>query len=119
MSSQVFIRALKVNCIIGIYPQERVQEQELVIDVVLNCPTLEQAGRSGDLTLSVDYAALAAVLSTFVQERKARLLEELAVELADLILERCPAANAVKLTLMKTQAVPQTAGTGIEFSKTR
>ncbi|MBU3827454.1 MAG: dihydroneopterin aldolase [Candidatus Anaerobiospirillum merdipullorum] len=119
MSSQIFIHGLKVNCIIGIYPHERVNAQELIIDVSLQCPTLEQAGRQGDLSLSLDYAAIAQDISNFVVKRQARLLEELAVELADLILARYPAALAVTLRLTKTQAVPHTVGTGIEFCKTR
>lgn len=113
---KVFVKGLKVNCIIGIYPEERVKEQELVIDLELDCPSLEQAGREKRLELSVDYAALSARVKEYVIARKAELLEELAAGLYDLI-EQEFHTPAVTIRLTKTEAVPGTAGTGIEFCK--
>lgn len=113
---KVFVKGLKLNCIIGIYPEERVKEQELIIDLEVECPTLEQAGREKRLELSVNYAALTERVKEYVTERKAELLEELAVELCDLI-EQEFHSPAVTIRLTKTEAVPGTAGTGIEFCK--
>ncbi len=112
----VFIAGLRFNCIIGILPAEREQEQEIVIDVEADCPGLEQAGREHNLALSVDYAQLSAFIRDYVTTRRAELLEELAVELADLIIERFNTTR-VRLKLAKTQAVPGTAAVGIEFCK--
>lgn len=114
--NKVFISGLRFDCIIGILPQERVQAQEIVIDVEADCPGLEQAGREHNLDCSLDYAALTEVIRDYVTARRAGLLEELAAELADLIMEKFHTPR-VWLRLAKTQAVPGTAAVGIEFCK--
>lgn len=35
---KIFIRGLKVRCIVGILPREREEEQELVLDIVMSHP---------------------------------------------------------------------------------
>lgn len=113
---KVFVNGLKVNCIVGINPEERVKPQDLLIDLTLQYPSLIEAGTSGDLAHSADYAVLSAQVKEFVLHRQAELLETLGSELCDLILKEFhPAAVTVRLT--KTQAVPDTLGTGIEISK--
>lgn len=112
----IFINALKVNCIIGILPNERVQEQELIVDIKME-HSLKEAVESGDLSLSINYAQVATFVEDFIKERKALLLETLAHELCALILKNFK-PKQVTLRLTKTQAVAHTAGVGIEITRT-
>mgnify|MGYP000031497549 CR=1 FL=1 len=113
---KIFIEGLKVECIIGILPYEREHTQTLIIDISLE-HDLTLAGIKHDLSLSIDYAALASRVEAYVIERKAELLEELGVELCDLILKEFK-PQKVTLKLNKPQAVKAATGAGIEVSKT-
>lgn len=112
---KVFIKGLKMKCIIGLYPEERQHEQELIADVIMSCPSLEQAGRCRDLSLSINYAEVSALVRNYTMQRRALLLEELAVELADIIREKFK-ASGVTIRLIKPEAVPGAQGVGIEYS---
>ena len=72
MMDKIFINGLKVSCIIGILPDERVREQPLIMDVVME-HSLKQAGEKGDLNLSINYAMVASFCMNFAKERKAFL----------------------------------------------
>ncbi len=112
---KIFIRELKIPCIIGILPQERLQEQELTVSLTLEL-SLQEPGISHDLKASIDYAALASHVSRYVKERKAELLEELGVELCDLILSTYR-PRRVTISLGKPQALQDAALAGIEISR--
>ena len=98
---KVFVQGLKVMCIVGILPKERITPQPLIID----------------LGLSIDYHALSLRVTEYVIRRKAPLLEELGVELCDLILKEFH-PQRVSVRLVKPQAVENALGAGIEISKT-
>lgn len=112
---KIFIRGLKVRCIVGILPREREEEQELVLDIVMSHP-LDVCAKSGDLSLSINYAAVAEAVTSFVGERKAELLETLGEELCAFILKNFK-PRTVTVTLTKTEAVAHTAGVGIEMTR--
>lgn len=119
--AKIFVSGLKLNCIIGIYPKERVEEQELLVDLTFEVPDakIKETARTGDLACSVNYAEAADKVRTYIVQRKAELLEELSCELCSLLLEAYPVIAAVTVRLTKTQAVPGTDGTGIEFTQMR
>lgn len=112
----VFIKHLKVDCIVGILPHERVTKQELIADIEME-HDLKACAKSGDLSLSINYAETAKLVSDYIQERKAELLETLAEELCELILKSFK-PKSVTLTLAKTAAVPNTEAVGIKISRT-
>lgn len=112
----VFVRGLEVECVVGILPEERTVPQSLVVDLELELD-LTRAGREGDLSLSVDYAALAGRVRSYARARRAGLLEELGYELCTLILkEFSPRRVTVRLT--KPRALEGAAGAGIEITAT-
>ena len=112
---KIFVKGLKVSCIIGILDYERVQEQPLIVDLELE-KDLKEAGTTGNLDKSIDYAHLSNRVKTYIIERKARLLEELRVELCDLILKEYQ-PNKVTVTLNKPKAVADTTAVGVQISK--
>ena len=112
---RIFVNNLKVECIVGILDYERITPQPLICSLELECD-LKKAGETGDLDKSIDYARLSQRVKTYIIERKARLLEELGVELCDLILKEFR-PKSVSVRLEKTQAVPDTMGVGIQITK--
>ncbi|MBQ9274557.1 MAG: dihydroneopterin aldolase [Succinivibrio sp.] len=112
---RIFIDGLRCECIVGVLPDERVKAQPLLIDAELML-SLEHSGRSGELEYSIDYAKLATAIMSFAQRRQARLLEELAVELCDMILQDFR-PEAVRLKLRKPQALNGLGCPGIEVHR--
>ncbi|MBQ2382387.1 MAG: dihydroneopterin aldolase [Succinivibrio sp.] len=104
-----------MDCIIGILPYERENTQPLMISIELECD-LKKAGYSGDLDDSINYAELANRVREYTVQRKARLVEELGVELCDLILEEFR-PKKVCITLNKPLAVENCDGVGIKITK--
>ena len=114
---KIFIQGLRVDCIIGIMPEERIKEQPLYMDITLE-HSLKESASSGDIAYTINYAAVALRCSAYAKERKAMLLEELAQELSDLILKEFSSAS-VTIRLTKPQAVKEAAGVGIEITRTK
>lgn len=112
---KIFINGLKVSCIIGILPEERIREQTLLMDVTME-HSLAQAGKKGDLSLSINYAEVAYFCMNFAKKRQAFLLEELAEELCAEVLQKF-GASLVTLRLVKPEAVKEASGVGIEITR--
>ena len=79
------ISDLKVACVIGTRPEERRCRQTLTLDLVLECD-LSAAGRSDDLSDTVDYAAIEDDICRLVSASQCLLLESLAQKIADRLL---------------------------------
>src|SRR3712207_1212035 len=84
---EIHIEELEVEAAIGVPDQEREKPQRLVISLTL-LPTRDFRGLDDDLQRTVDYAALAQEVSTFVRGRVVKLIETLANDLATHLLER-------------------------------
>lgn len=110
---KIFVNDLKVECIVGILPFEREKIQPLLVSMELET-SLEEAGRTCALDKSIDYALLSERVKSYIVERKAGLLEELAVELCDLI-EKEFKPESVKIRLNKPNAVADAKSVGIEI----
>jgi dihydroneopterin aldolase len=113
---RIFISGLEVRCVIGILPEERTREQKLVVDATMGCG-ISEAARTGDVSRTIDYAAVSDFIAGYCRKRKAGLLEELGEELCAKIMERFGAAY-VAMRLVKPEAVPGArGGTGIELAR--
>ena len=82
---RIFIRKLALRCIIGIYPDERREKQDIIINVEMHCD-LRKAGRSDDLNDTVDYKAIKKAIIKMVEESGFQLIESLAESVADIAL---------------------------------
>ncbi|MFO7936108.1 MAG: dihydroneopterin aldolase [Kiritimatiellia bacterium] len=74
---QLELGGLKVSCIIGDLPDERIKEQTLRIDAVLFL-SLRQAAQSDDLRDTVDYAELCNDIRSVLKRAQCRMLERAA-----------------------------------------
>ncbi len=91
--NEIVIKSLAVQACVGVPDEERSQPQRLLIDIVL-CPQVPFAALQDDITLTADYDAASRRIAAFVAERPRRLIETLAVEVADMLLAEFPVENA-------------------------
>jgi dihydroneopterin aldolase len=100
----IFISDIMVECVVGVYPEERTRTQPLRVDLSLEVDT-SLAGRTGRLLDAVDYARVTEEVSTVLKFREYRLLETAAEELCAMLLSLHPAAVSVQLTIEKPEAL--------------
>lgn len=100
---QIFILALKLEAIIGIHPEERLIPQSIVLDIALTTDT-QKAATSDNITDAVDYSELVKKLQEWVMEKQFQLIETLANDLAQKILQTFLKVQSVQLKLHKFPA---------------
>jgi dihydroneopterin aldolase len=99
---RIELRGLRVFGYHGVLDSERSEGQDFVIDAVLWLDTSPAAG-TDDLSLTVNYAALADRLVTIAAGPPVQLIETLAQRLAAAALAE-PLAREVEITVHKPQA---------------
>ncbi len=114
---KVIIEALRVDTIIGVHEWERSVRQSLVISIELGCD-VRKAAANDQLVDTVDYAGIASRIIAFTAEHHFRLLETLAEQLAQLLLDEFP-IQQVKLSVRKPAAIAQATAAGIQIERHR
>ncbi len=116
MSDRIYIRDLALRCIIGVYPDERRDKQDVVINVVLEAD-LAPAAASDQLADTVDYKLLKKKILALVETSAFNLIETLADRITRLALEdrrvRCATVTVDKpgaLRFARSVAVEVTRG---------
>jgi dihydroneopterin aldolase len=84
----------------GVSDRERRFPQPIGVDVALHVD-LAAAGSADDLEQTVDYTIVYARVREVVESRTFRLLEAIAQTLARELLDACPAATAIDVTVRK------------------
>lgn len=95
----ITIENLRLNCIIGCYPAERVKPQTLSLTLTLFGDT-RRAAISDQLADAIDYDALSQKIRAMASEKQRQLLEALAEDIARLCLRESD-AKAVTVQLRK------------------
>ncbi|MBR1613525.1 MAG: dihydroneopterin aldolase [Succinivibrio sp.] len=113
---KIFVKDLRVDCIIGILESERVKTQPLLVSMELE-KDLKECAKTGDLDKSINYAALSERVKSYIIQRKALLLEELSEELCKLILKEFK-PESVTIRLNKPEAVADAMATGVQITRT-
>jgi FolB domain-containing protein len=91
--SEILIDSLRVETWIGVPDAERMEAQEIEIDIRIQ-PARNFAEMRDDINLTVDYAAVCQRVSELARERPRRLIESLAQEICDMILSEFAATSA-------------------------
>ena len=91
--SEILIDSLRVKTWIGVPDAERVEAQEIEVDIRIR-PTRNFAEMHDDICLTVDYAAVCQRVSELAAERPRRLIESLAQEIGEMILNEFAATSA-------------------------
>ena len=112
------LQALRVDCVIGIYPHERTARQQLIVDVEIDYD-FAAAAAADAIADAVDYDGVARAITELAQRRGFQLIETLAEETAAMLLAEVPAAVGVKLEIRKPAAVPAAACSFVRVERTR
>jgi len=108
---KVFLTGLRVETIIGIYPEERDKKQPVVVDLELGTD-IRAAAESGDIAHALDYHALSLRLVEFIEKSRYGLIEAMAEDIATLILSQYQ-VPWLKLTLHKPEALSHSDDVGL------
>ena len=111
----VFIEGLEVDTVIGVYVWERELRQCLRVELVCAWDTRRPA-EGDDLTLALDYAALAERIQAFADQARHQLVETFAEQLAALLIAEFQ-IPWLRLKVTKPGAVPAAAGVGVEIER--
>jgi dihydroneopterin aldolase/D-erythro-7,8-dihydroneopterin triphosphate epimerase len=91
---KIYIQDLALRCIIGVFPEERRDKQDVIVNVVLEAD-LRAAGRSDDLADSVDYKSVKKRIIEIVEGSDFNLVETLAERIAAACLDDSHVDRAV------------------------
>ena len=82
----ITLKGLRIRAHHGVTDEERAEGQTFVVDVTAHLD-LSEAGRSGELSCTVDYGALAEAVHRRVSGERWNLIERVAERVAELVLE--------------------------------
>jgi dihydroneopterin aldolase len=114
---KVFIEALEIECVIGIYDWERKIRQPILLDIEMDSDNRKPAA-SDDIADTLDYKAISKRLIQFVGESSYGLVEALAEEICRIIIEEFGVAR-VRLKLSKVGAVRGAKAVGVILERSR
>ncbi len=114
---RIFIRDLALRCIIGIYPEERREKQDVVINVEMLCD-LRRAGTSDDLNDTVDYKSIKKAILKLVEGSRFQLIETLAEKISGIALDD-EKVQQVVVTVDKPGALRFAKSSAVEITRKR
>jgi FolB domain-containing protein len=114
---RIYLRGLRLSCIIGVNDWEREVPQTVEIDLDLELD-LSEAARRDDLKRSVDYKVIRDRVEAVVTESSCFLLEALAERIAQACLADHE-VHSVKVRVEKPGALRAARTVGVEISRSR
>ncbi len=115
MADKIFLEALEVTCIIGIFDWERKTPQKILIDLEFPA-NIRRAAKRDRIEDTVDYKRIAKRILTFAGASRFQLIETLAEKLAALLLKEF-ALKEVTLRISKPGAVRGSKNVGVEITR--
>jgi dihydroneopterin aldolase/D-erythro-7,8-dihydroneopterin triphosphate epimerase len=114
---KIHIRDLLVRCIVGIYPDERREKQDVIVNIVLHAD-LRKAGESDDIDDTVNYKTIKKEALAMVQQSEYFLLEKLAEQIAGIALKDSK-VQRVDVSIDKPGALRFARSVAVEIFRTR
>ena len=114
---KIFIRDLLLRGIIGINPEERVKQQDILINMVI-LADIRQAAASDAIENAVDYKSITKRVIQHVEASSDYLVEKLVTDLARIIITEFGVAR-VQVRVEKPGALRFAESVGIEIERTR
>lgn len=112
---KIFLSALSVECIVGIWEWERRVKQTVVIDVEM-AADIRRAAATDRIEDTIDYKKVAKSLIAFVGDSQFHLVETLTERIAELIVTQF-GVSWVKVRLNKRGAIRGARDVGIEIER--
>jgi D-erythro-7,8-dihydroneopterin triphosphate epimerase len=114
---QIVIHDLRLRCVVGLEPQERLNKQEVIVQISLHVD-LRKAGRTDRIADTVDYKALKKEILRMAESSRFHLVEALAQGIADICLARDRVAR-VEVTVEKPGALRFARTVGVRIVRGR
>lgn len=112
---KIFLSGLRVDAMIGIYPDERVSTRPVEIDLEIGIPG-DRVFRSGDVADTVDYKVVSARIREELARVRYGLLEEMSQAIAGLLLEEF-GAPWVRVTVVKVGVLGDGIKVGVSIER--
>ena len=113
----IHLRALKVRCVLGVYPAERVRERDVLLNLSLECDT-RAAAKSDRLEDALNYELVEADVLSIAEQGRFQLIETLAERVAEACL-RYPKVCRVRVVVDKPGALVHTQSVAVEMERQR
>jgi len=112
---KIFLDALKVDTIIGIWDWERKIRQTVVIDLEMSAD-IAKAAATDNVKDTLNYKSVAKRIQAFVGDSRFQLVETLAERIAGIIRDEFDVAW-VKVTVHKPGAIRRSNDVGVEIER--
>jgi FolB domain-containing protein len=114
---RIHIRDLHTRCIVGIFPEERREKQDVIINICLY-GDLREAGRTDRIEDTIDYKGLKKDVLRLVEASQFQLIEALADAIAAACLEH-PKVDEVGVIVDKPGALRFARSVAVEIRRSR
>ena len=114
---KIYIRDLLCRCIVGIYPDERENKQDVIINIEMACD-LSRAAVSDNIDDTVNYKSVKKQIIALVENSGFLLIERMAGEIASLCLAH-EGVRQVRVTVDKPGALRFARSVAVEIVRTR
>jgi len=114
---KIFIKNLLAHGIIGVDPDERKRDQDILINITIFTDT-RRAAETDNLKYSISYSDLARKIKSHAEQAARLTVEALAQDLADICLQE-NSVEKVIVRVEKPEAVSFTESVGIEIERER
>lgn len=111
----IFLGGLQIETIIGIYDWERETRQTVILDIEM-AYDIQKAAETDEIEYTLDYKAVSKRIIAFVETSNFFLVEKLAVEIANIILNEFN-VPWVKISLNKKGAIRGASDVGIVIER--
>ena len=112
---KIYIRDLELSCIVGTKPDERVNQQAVVINVMVECD-LDAAGKSDRLEDTINYRTLKKQIEGMVEASTFFLVEKMAHEIAAICLA-VEGVQAATVSVDKPGALSKARSVAVEIRR--
>jgi dihydroneopterin aldolase len=116
MKGKIEIHDFKVRCQIGVYDEERKEEQEIAFDLVVEYDIL-QCALSDSIIDTINYEELAEICKHLAETKNYHLLETFAFESLHAIFSKFPIQYA-RIKVKKKKGLSAAAFTAVELERT-
>ncbi|HEY4369547.1 MAG TPA: dihydroneopterin aldolase [Steroidobacteraceae bacterium] len=114
---KIFLSALTVDCIVGIWEWERRVKQRVIVDLEM-AADIRRAAATDAIEDTIDYKKVSKRLQSFVGESQFHLVETLTERIAQVVITEFGVAW-VKVRLNKQGAIRGARDVGIEIERRR
>ena len=115
---RILIKDLSIPGILGINPEERINEQQILVNAVLWADT-RPAAETDDIEDAVNYRTVTKAMIAHIQEGEPMLVERLVQELVDICFDLEPRIKEVEMTVEKPGALRHARSVGICITRVR